>query len=130
AGGDAGPQRAVHQQDPVGGAGEGRDDYRSRDEGFEVFVAALRTRLGFGVALTRERRCPCPPPERFESSARGTAFPATLRCNSKPRHALGYALPGGVALWAKSRRRPKAGGHSPKGPPHPARSAVRSWSRR
>src|SRR5690606_40685138 len=35
-------------------------------------------RLGFGLALSRGRRCPCPPPERFQSSVRGTAFPATL----------------------------------------------------
>src|SRR5690606_31467294 len=89
---------------------------------------------GFGCALSRERECPCPPPERFESSASAPPFRATLRRHSKPaasccrRRAtrLGYALPGRGALWAKSRRRPKAGGHSPKGLPYPARSASRS----
>src|SRR5690606_8306129 len=50
--------------------------------------------------------------------------PATS-CGTSHATRLGYALPGAVALWAKSRRRPKAGGHSPKGPPHPARSASR-----
>src|SRR5690606_33278600 len=44
-------------------------------------------------------------------------------CGRSHATRLRYALPGGVALWAKSRRRPKAGGHSPKGLPRPARSA-------
>src|SRR5690606_20716105 len=42
-----------------------------------------------GGALTRERGCPCPPPERFESSVRGTPFPATLHRLSKPAASCG-----------------------------------------
>src|SRR5690606_33525521 len=94
-------------------------------------VNTLADAFGFGWALSRERRCPCLRRRRFDSSVRGTAFPAPLRGHLKSpasygrRHAtcLRCALPGGVALWAKSRRRPKAGGHSPKGPPRPAISA-------
>src|SRR5690606_1506868 len=84
-----------------------------------------------GGALPRERRCPRLRRRRFDSSVAGTAFAAPLRGRSKAaafcgrRHAtrLRYGLPGGAALWAKSRRRPKAGGHSPKGLLRPARSA-------
>src|SRR5690606_35277408 len=39
---------------------------------------------GFGWALPRERRCPWPTTQNALEEARGTAFPATLRCDSKP----------------------------------------------
>src|SRR5690606_16729302 len=49
------------------------------------------SRVCFGWALTRERRCPCPPPERFESSVRGTAFPATLHATRSLRRLVAGA---------------------------------------
>src|SRR5690606_40579679 len=62
---------------------------------------------------------------------RAPAYPATATLQPEAMASRGRrnatrlrdALPGGVGLWAKSRRRPKAGGHSPKGLPGPATSA-------
>src|SRR5690606_1038466 len=54
-------------------------------------VARSDSRVCFGWALTRERRCPCPPPERFESSVRGTAFPATLHATRSLRRLVAGA---------------------------------------
>src|SRR5690606_39991445 len=54
-----------------------------------------------GLALARERRCPCPPPERFESSARGTAFPAPLRGRSKAAASCGRRH--ATRLWTRYR---------------------------
>src|SRR5690606_3873736 len=53
---------------------------------------------GFGWALPRERRGPCPPPERFESSARGPAFPATLRVTRSLRPTKNPPC-GGSFVW-------------------------------
>src|SRR5690349_11157720 len=71
-----------------------------------------------GGALSRERRASCPPRQLFNSSVRAPAFPATAAPHPEPaascsqaRYSLVSALPGGVALWAKSRRRqPPSGG--------------------